>query len=130
MSFHKTFALCYSGNPWNDSILNQGYYNNKLYIRELKENVFNDLFNRGGFLYEINSDSIEFSQVDSNLGKNNREFWSFNSVKYFKVTYYNNILKELKNSYDIDLISYEEGLKWTSILTRKSMNSLKNITLI
>ena len=46
----RSFALCYSGNPWHDDIINQSYYNGQLVITEMKPGYLDKVFNTDGYI--------------------------------------------------------------------------------
>ena len=98
-SIDFNFALCYASKQWNDLILNQSYYNNQLTLTELKENVFEDIFDIDGYIYQI--DSNDFIKVSDGV---HTEYYCFHEVNYINKIHINSVLNEIKQS---NIILYE-----------------------
>lgn len=96
------FALCYAGNPWNDFEINQSYYNGKLYLTEIKPNMFKKIFDRDGYIYRVMSNN--FSLLDKNAIKD-KEYISTKKVSPVSRDYIPNIYKKIKES-DIKVYTY------------------------
>ena len=108
------FALCYAGNPWYDDIMNQSYYNGQLTLTELKPNVFKDVFDRDGYIYQI-SDTSSFKPY----GSSKKEYISKKSVVPSDKIYIKNVLKEIESK-DILLYKYPNKPKWWSSVKLKN----------
>ena len=86
----RNFALCYAGKPWHDGIINQGYLNDELFLSEVKENAFEDIFNTDGYIYEIVWDDNFY-----NRGMKT-EYLSKEKAKIISKTYIKNVFDEIK----------------------------------
>lgn len=56
------FAICYSGEQWNDFEINQCYHNGKLVLTEMQPGMFAKKFGCKGYLYELSPE--DFEQID------------------------------------------------------------------
>ncbi len=100
----KNFALCYSGNIWHDGIINQGYYNDQLYLVELVEGSFDKVFNTYGYIYEL-----EYSSQFKN--RHRTEYLSKSKARIIDKTYIPNVLDAIEKS-GIELYRYPNKPKW------------------
>lgn len=87
---------------WKDSDFQQGFYNNKPYMKEQYKDVFDKIFNKGGWLYYLKKDTFVH---DSRLM--NVELISKVSVKPEKKEYIRDPIKEMKKL-GLCLFRYED----------------------
>lgn len=99
----RNFALCFSGNPWHDGMINMGYYNNQLYMIEKGEGIFNNTFNTDGYVYKLMS--TNFSQRTRTI------YISKSKEKIISRTHIPNVLNELEKS-NIKLYYYPNKPSW------------------
>lgn len=57
-----TFALCYAGKHWTDQDINQCIVNGYVVLTELKNGIFDKVFDCSGYIYEFDSD--DFTPID------------------------------------------------------------------
>ena len=57
-----TFALCYAGKHWTDQEINQCVVNGYVVLTELKNGIFDKVFDCSGYIYEFDSD--DFTPID------------------------------------------------------------------
>ena len=103
----KEFALCYSGNKWNDLMINQSYYNNQLCLTEIINGSFDKIFNTDGYIYSFNKTDFYPINNSSINRKIIREYYSDRPIEAINEEYIKNIYKELEKS-NIKLFKYPE----------------------
>lgn len=104
------FALCYSGNQWDDLIINQCYYNGKLTLTEIEKGAFKKTFNTKGYVLKL--DSKDFSPLIEDGKKSRKEWVSTHEIKPVEIIEIPNVYQAIKDNKEITLYHYPDLPHW------------------
>lgn len=111
----KDFALAYCGNIWFDDIIGQGYYNDELYLVEMKKGIFDKVFNTDGYIYTVDHHSGFFQRGMKT------EYLTTRKTKILDREYIPNVLEAIENS-DIKLYRYPNKPEWFDDIRKQQLD--------
>lgn len=104
------FSLCFSGNKWDDSIINQCRYNGTIILTEIKQNAFKETFDTDGYMHYINTDKLKNGSFEPLLkyteNASQAEYVCKTEVIPTSIEYIENVYKKLKGTEGIILYPY------------------------